>query len=71
MSPSVTVPINLLLALTLPQCTALTGLKDCALRSAIHSGDLPFIRVGSRGQYVIRREALDKFLRAQEQKEVA
>jgi excisionase family DNA binding protein len=63
--------INLLLSLTLPQCSALTGLKDCALRDAIHSGELSYIRAGTRGQYLIRRESLDKFLRAKEQREVS
>lgn len=67
--PIPTVPIAQRLALTLPECSALSGMKVCALRSAIWSGDLPFIRVGERGRYLIRREALEKFLRSQEDRE--
>jgi hypothetical protein len=63
------VPIAQRLTLTLPECSALTGLKVCALRSAIWAGDLAFIRTGERGRYVIRREALEKFLQSQEQRE--
>jgi hypothetical protein len=66
--PGLTVPIELRLALTLEECAALTGLKICALRAAIWSGDLAFVRSGERGQYVIRRESLQQFLREQEQR---
>jgi excisionase family DNA binding protein len=60
------VPIVQRLALTLPECAALTGLKVCALRSAIWAGELPFIRSGERGRYLIRRESLDSFVRSRE-----
>ena len=63
------IPLTQRLALTLPECSAFSGLKDCALRSAIWSGDLPFIRSGSRGRYLIRRESLEKFLRSREERE--
>ena len=63
-----TVPIAQRLALTLPECSALSGMKVCALRSAIWSGELAFIRSGERGRYLIRREALEKFLREREQR---
>lgn len=71
MEPTTTevVPISQRLSLNLDECSALTGLKVCALRSAIWSGELPFVRSGSRGQYLIRRESLEKFLRASEQRE--
>jgi hypothetical protein len=64
-----TVPIIQKIALTLDECALLSGLKVCALRSAIWSGDLPFIRSGSRGRYLIRRESLEKFLRSSEERE--
>jgi len=64
-----TVPLVQRLSLTLPECSALTGLKVCALRSAIWSGDLAFIRTGERGRYLIRRESLEQFIRSQEQRE--
>ena len=51
------VPLAQRLALTLPECAALTGLKSCALRAAIWAGELAFIRAGKRGRYLIRREA--------------
>lgn len=57
------------LSLTLEECAVLTGLKVCALRSAIWAGDLPYIRMGVGGRYLIRREALEKFLAAQERRE--
>jgi excisionase family DNA binding protein len=63
------IPLSQRLSLTLDECSSLTGLKVCALRSAIWSGDLPFVRSGTRGQYLIRRESLEKFLRASEQRE--
>lgn len=65
-------PLTQRLALTLPECSALSGLRVCALRSAIWSGDLPFIRLGSgrRIRYLVRREALEKFLRELEEREV-
>jgi hypothetical protein len=63
------VPLHLLLALTLTQCCALSALKIYRLREAIWSGELAFIQQGSRGQYLIRREALEKFLREQERRE--
>lgn len=65
----VPVPIERKLSLTLEECAALTGLKICALRSAIWAGDLPYIRMGAGGRYLIRRESLEKFLAAQEQRE--
>ena len=63
------VPLTQRLALTLPECAALTGFKVCALRSAIWSGELPFIRSGERGRYLIRRESLESFVRSREQRE--
>jgi excisionase family DNA binding protein len=63
------VPLAQRIALTLAECCALTGLKMYQLRFAIRDGELSFIQNGKRGQYVIRREALDKFLRAREQRE--
>lgn len=63
------VPLAQRIALTLPECCALTGLKIYQLRAAIWAGELAFIQNGERGQYVIRREALDKFLREQERRE--
>ncbi len=63
------VPLTQRLALTLPECSALTGLKVCALRSAIWSGDLAFIRTGERGRYLVRRESLEQYIRSQEQRE--
>ena len=63
------VPLAHRLALTLRECCALTGLKEYQLRAAIWAGELAFIQNGERGQYVIRREALDKFLREQERRE--
>jgi len=63
------VPLGQRLALTLRECCALTGLKEYQLRAAIWAGELPFIQNGQRGQYVIRREALEKFLREQERRE--
>ncbi|MFZ0978982.1 MAG: helix-turn-helix domain-containing protein [Candidatus Acidiferrales bacterium] len=65
------VPLAQRLALTLAECCALSGLKMYQLRFAIRDGELAFIQNGKRGQYVIRREALEKFLRAKEQREVA
>ncbi len=65
------VPLTQRLMLTLPECSALTGLKICALRSAIWTGDLAFIRTGERGRYLIRRETLDRYIRSQEQREAA
>jgi excisionase family DNA binding protein len=67
---SLAVPLHLRLALTLPECSALSGLKVCALRNAIHAGRLAYVRSGETGQYLIRREALEKFLREQETKEI-
>lgn len=66
--PRLIVPIESRLALTLEECAALTGLKICALRAAIWSGELAFVRSGERGQYVIRRESLQQFLREREQR---
>jgi excisionase family DNA binding protein len=65
---SLEVPITQKIALTLPECSALSGFKVCALRAAIWAGELAFVRVGSGGRYLIRREALEKFMRSQEQK---
>lgn len=62
------VPLSQRMALTLPEASALSGLKTCALRAAIWSGDLAFIRSGERGRYLIRRETLEKFLRSREEK---
>jgi hypothetical protein len=64
------VPLSQRLALTLPEASALTGMKVCALRSAIWSGDLAFIRSGERARYLVRRETLEQFLRTLEQREV-
>ena len=63
------VPLTQRLTLTLPECAALTGFKVCALRSAIWAGELAFVRSGERGRYLIRREALEQFLRSQERRE--
>jgi hypothetical protein len=63
------IPLEHRLSLTLPECAKLTGFKICALRAAIWSGELPFIRSSERGRYIIRREALEKFLCAQERRE--
>ena len=72
-SPSKTqselVPLTQRLSLTLPECSALTGLKVCALRNAIWAGELAFIRTGERGRYLVRRETLEKFIQSQEQRE--
>jgi hypothetical protein len=72
-SPSKTeselVPLAQRLSLTLPECSALTGLKVCALRNAIWAGELAFIRTGERGRYLVRRETLEKFIQSQEQRE--
>jgi excisionase family DNA binding protein len=57
------------LSLTLEECAVLTGFKICALRSAIWAGDLPYIRIGAGGRYLIRRESLEKFLAGQERRE--
>jgi excisionase family DNA binding protein len=57
------------LSLTLDECAALTGFKICALRSAIWSGELAYIKQGEGGRYLIRRETLEKFLAAQERRE--
>jgi excisionase family DNA binding protein len=64
-----TIPLTQRLTLTLPECAELTGVKVCALRSAIWSGELAFIRTGERGRYLIRREALEKFFQSQDQRE--
>ena len=64
-----TVPLTQRLALSLEECAALTGIKVCSLRSAIWAGDLAYVRSGEKGRYLIRREALDKFLQEQEGKE--
>ncbi len=64
------VPLTQRLALTLLECSALTGLKVCFLRGAILAGELPFIRSGKGGRYVIRREDLEKFLRSQVRREI-
>jgi hypothetical protein len=69
LSKTESIPLTQRLALTLPECSALTGLKVCALRSAIWSGDLAFIRTGERGRYLVRRESLEQFIRSQEQRE--
>lgn len=61
------VPIERKISLTLEECSGLTGLKVCALRSAIWAGELAFVRSGTRGRYLIRRESLDRFLRDQEE----
>jgi excisionase family DNA binding protein len=63
------VPLAQRLALTLAECCALTGLKMYQLRFAIRDGEISFIQNGKRGQYIVRREALDKYLRATEQRE--
>jgi hypothetical protein len=63
------VPLAQRLALTLAECCALTGLKMYQLRFAIRDGELSFIQNGKRGQYIVRREELDKFLRTHEQRE--
>lgn len=63
------VPLHLRLSLTLLEAAAVTGLKVYQLRAAIWAGELAFIQNGTRGQYVVRREALDKFLREQERRE--
>lgn len=63
------VPLTQRLTLTLPECSELTGLKVCALRSAIWSGELAFIRTGERGRYLVRRESLEQYIRSQEQRE--
>lgn len=63
------VPLTQRLTLTLPECAELTGLKVCALRNAIWSGDLAFIRTSERGRYLIRRESLEQYIRSQEQRE--
>ena len=63
------VPLTQRLTLTLPECAALTGFKVCALRSAIWSGALAFIRSGEHGRYLIRRESLEKFVCSREQRE--
>jgi len=65
------VPIEHRIALTLPEASALSGLKVSALRAAIWSGELPFIRSGERKRYLIRRESLDRFLKSSEDKEAA
>ena len=63
------VPLEHKLSLTLEECAALTGLKICAMRSAIWAGDLPYIRMGAGGRYLIRRESLERFLASQERRE--
>jgi hypothetical protein len=63
------VPLAQRLALTLPEASALSGLKVCALRAAIWNGDLPYVRSGQRGRYLVLRESLEKFLRSREQRE--
>jgi excisionase family DNA binding protein len=63
------VPVTQKLALTLEECSALSGLKCCYLRSAIWAGELAFVRSGERKRYLIRRETLDRFLRTLEEKE--
>jgi hypothetical protein len=63
------VPLTHRLSLTLPECSALTGLKICALRNAIWAGELAFIRTGERGRYLVRRESLEQYIRSQEQRE--
>jgi hypothetical protein len=63
------VPLAQRIALNLAECVALTGLKMYQLRFAIRDGELPFIQRGKRGQYVIRREALEKYLRSAERRE--
>lgn len=63
------IPLERRLSLTLPECAALTGFKVCALRSAIWAGELAFIRSSERGRYLIRREALETFLRSHERRE--
>jgi excisionase family DNA binding protein len=64
------VPLTQRLALSLPECSELTGLKVCTLRAAIWSGNLAFIRTGKRGRYLIRRESLEQYIRSQEQREM-
>jgi hypothetical protein len=61
------------LSLTLEECAALKGFKICALRSAIWSGELAYIKQGDspkggHGRYVICRATLEKFLAAQERR---
>lgn len=68
-APKEVVPLAQRLALTLPEASALSGLKVCALRAAIWAGDLAFIRSGERGRYLIRRDTLDKFLSSREERE--
>lgn len=41
------VPLSQRMALALPEASALSGLKVCALRAAIWAGDLAFIRSGN------------------------
>jgi hypothetical protein len=65
------VPIDKRLALTLPECSAVSSMKVCRLRAAIWDGQLAFIQSGERGRYLIRREELERFLRSQEEREVA
>ena len=66
--PKNEVPLTQRLSLTLPECSALTGLKICALRNAIWAGELAFIRTGERGRYLVRRESLEQYIRSQEQR---
>jgi hypothetical protein len=66
---NLTVPIERKISLTLEECSALTSLAVSALRSAIWAGEIAFIRSGERKRYIIRRESLDSFLRAREERE--
>ena len=62
------VPLHNKFALTLEECSVYTGIKICALRSAIADGKLAFVRTGSRARYLIRREVLEKFIRSLEER---
>jgi hypothetical protein len=68
-NPKPGVPLDQRLALTLDECSAMSGLKVCALRTAIWAGELAYVRSGQRGRYLILRSTLEKFLRSQEQRE--
>jgi hypothetical protein len=65
----VSLPLTQRLTLSLLEAAAVSGFKVCALRAAIWAGDLPFIRSGERGRYLIRRESLDSFVRSRERRE--
>ena len=69
-----TVPVSFAerLSFAVPECAALMDLKVCTLRQIIWAGELSCVPIGlttnkRNGRYLIRREALERFLKEHEE----